>query len=163
MARRVRAYIGLGSNVGDPKATLARAVAALHQLPGARVRGVSRLYSTTPVGLHDQPDFMNAVVALEELRSPALAATFALRAEAADPADVESIGVLAQAFRQANRYHALERLLWRHLAQDSDHKANVRAFDELISLYEGPMKRPLQAQALKRLAESWRKQLSDEA
>jgi 2-amino-4-hydroxy-6-hydroxymethyldihydropteridine diphosphokinase len=65
MARRVRAYIGLGSNVGEPAATLARAVAALRALPGARLRGVSRLYATTPVGVLDQPDFHNAVVALE--------------------------------------------------------------------------------------------------
>ena len=65
MERRVRAYVGLGSNVGDPKVTLARAVAALTALPGARIRGVSRLYATTPVGVTDQPDFLNAVVALD--------------------------------------------------------------------------------------------------
>jgi 2-amino-4-hydroxy-6-hydroxymethyldihydropteridine diphosphokinase len=65
MERRVRAYVGLGSNVGDAMATLARAVGALDRLPGARVRAVSRLYSTTPVGVRDQPDFLNAVVALD--------------------------------------------------------------------------------------------------
>ena len=48
--RRVRAYIGLGANVGDAAATLADAVVALASLPGARVRGVSRLYVTAPVG-----------------------------------------------------------------------------------------------------------------
>jgi 2-amino-4-hydroxy-6-hydroxymethyldihydropteridine diphosphokinase len=62
---RVRAYIGLGANVGDAPATLAAAVQALDDLPGARVRGVSRLYTTTPVGVLDQPDFHNAVVALD--------------------------------------------------------------------------------------------------
>lgn len=65
MARRVRAYIGLGANVGDSKQTLTAAVAALSALPGARLRGVSRLYRTKPVGLTDQPDFLNAVVALD--------------------------------------------------------------------------------------------------
>ena len=65
MARRARAYIGLGANVGDAKRTLTAAVAALAALPGARVRGVSRLYRTKPVGVTDQPDFLNAVVALE--------------------------------------------------------------------------------------------------
>jgi 2-amino-4-hydroxy-6-hydroxymethyldihydropteridine diphosphokinase len=65
VGRRIRAYIGLGSNVGDPAATLARAVEALAALPGARLRGVSRLYATTPVGVREQPDFMNAVVALD--------------------------------------------------------------------------------------------------
>jgi len=63
--RRVRAYIGLGANVGDAAATLADAVVALGALPGASVRGVSRLYVTAPVGVTDQPDFHNAVVALD--------------------------------------------------------------------------------------------------
>jgi 2-amino-4-hydroxy-6-hydroxymethyldihydropteridine diphosphokinase len=62
---RVRAYIGLGANVGDARRTLADAVAALAALPGARLRGVSRLYRTRPVGVTDQPDFLNAVVALD--------------------------------------------------------------------------------------------------
>jgi 2-amino-4-hydroxy-6-hydroxymethyldihydropteridine diphosphokinase len=64
-ARRVRAYIGLGANVGDAEATLAEAVTALAALPGARLRGVSRLYVTAPWGEPDQPDFRNAVVALD--------------------------------------------------------------------------------------------------
>ncbi len=63
--RRVRAYIGLGSNVGDARATLGAAVAALGRLPGARLVGVSRLYRTKPVGVVDQPDFLNAVAALD--------------------------------------------------------------------------------------------------
>jgi len=63
--RRVRAYIGLGANVDDPAATLAAAVRALGALPSARLRGVSRLYVTRPVGVRDQPDFRNAVVALD--------------------------------------------------------------------------------------------------
>lgn len=62
---RVRAYIGLGANVGDPASTLASAVHAVAALPGARLRGVSRLYATEPVGVLDQPEFRNAVVALE--------------------------------------------------------------------------------------------------
>jgi len=62
---RVRAYIGLGANVGDATSTLAEAVHALAGLPGCRVRGVSRLYATTPVGVPDQPDFRNAAVALD--------------------------------------------------------------------------------------------------
>jgi 2-amino-4-hydroxy-6-hydroxymethyldihydropteridine diphosphokinase len=65
VVRRVRAYIGLGANVGDARRTLAEAVAALSALPHARLRGVSRLYKTKPVGVTDQPDFLNAVVALD--------------------------------------------------------------------------------------------------
>jgi len=64
-AATARAYIGLGANVGDARATLRDAVAALAELPGARLVGVSRLYRTKPVGVTDQPDFLNAVVALD--------------------------------------------------------------------------------------------------
>lgn len=63
--RRVRAYIGLGANVGDAPATLVRAVRALATLPKVRLAGVSPLYVTRPVGVTDQPDFHNAVVALD--------------------------------------------------------------------------------------------------
>ena len=68
--RRVRAYIGLGANVGDARRTLDAAVGALGVLPGARLRGVSRLYATRPVGVEDQPDFLNAVVALDAPLGP---------------------------------------------------------------------------------------------
>lgn len=65
MARTVRACIGLGANIGDARRALTEAVAALAALPGARLRGVSRLYRTKPVGVEEQPDFLNAVVALD--------------------------------------------------------------------------------------------------
>jgi 2-amino-4-hydroxy-6-hydroxymethyldihydropteridine diphosphokinase len=67
---RVRAYVGLGANVGDAPATLAAAVHALAALPGVQLHGVSRLYRTRPVGVTDQPDFHNAVVALEVPAGP---------------------------------------------------------------------------------------------
>ena len=67
---RVRAYIGIGANVGEAAATLAAAVHALAALPGARLRGVSRLYATEPVGVVDQPEFRNAVVALDVPAGP---------------------------------------------------------------------------------------------
>lgn len=63
--RRVRAYVGLGANVGEAEATLAAAVGSLAALEGARLRGVSRLYATRPVGVLDQPAFRNAVVAMD--------------------------------------------------------------------------------------------------
>lgn len=69
-ARRVRAYVGLGANIGDAEATLASAVRSLAGLPGVRLRGVSRLYVTAPVGVVDQPEFRNAVVALDIPRGP---------------------------------------------------------------------------------------------
>ena len=68
--RRVRAYVGLGANLGDAEATLAGGVRALATLPGARLRAVSRLYATEPVGVIDQPAFRNAVVALDVPAGP---------------------------------------------------------------------------------------------
>jgi 2-amino-4-hydroxy-6-hydroxymethyldihydropteridine diphosphokinase len=70
IGRRVRAYIGLGANVGDPERTLAWAVTALEGVPETHVRGVSRLYATKPWGVTDQPDFRNAVVAIETRLEP---------------------------------------------------------------------------------------------
>jgi 2-amino-4-hydroxy-6-hydroxymethyldihydropteridine diphosphokinase len=70
VAGTVRAYVGLGGNVGDVRTTLEGAVHALAALPGARLRGVSGLYATRPVGVTDQPEFLNTVVALEVPRGP---------------------------------------------------------------------------------------------
>ena len=70
MAKWVRAYIGLGANVGDARRSLTNAVEALVALPGATLRGVSRLYRTRPVGLTNQPDFLNAAVALDVPTGP---------------------------------------------------------------------------------------------
>jgi 2-amino-4-hydroxy-6-hydroxymethyldihydropteridine diphosphokinase len=70
MARRVRAYVGLGANLGDAAATIAAGVRALGALPGTRLRGVSRLYATEPVGVVDQPEFRNAAVALDVPAGP---------------------------------------------------------------------------------------------
>ncbi len=63
--RQVRGYVGLGANLGDAAATLARAVRELRGLPGVRLRGISHLYATVPWGVTDQPEFRNAVVALD--------------------------------------------------------------------------------------------------
>jgi 2-amino-4-hydroxy-6-hydroxymethyldihydropteridine diphosphokinase len=68
--RRVRAYIGIGANVGNPQANLRNAVRALAALPGVRVRGVAQLYATKPVGGVDQPDFVNSAVALDVPAGP---------------------------------------------------------------------------------------------
>jgi 2-amino-4-hydroxy-6-hydroxymethyldihydropteridine diphosphokinase len=68
--RRVRAYIGLGANVGDPATTIAAAIRTLDALPAVRVVGVSRLYATEPVGVLDQPEFRNAVAAIDAPAGP---------------------------------------------------------------------------------------------
>jgi 2-amino-4-hydroxy-6-hydroxymethyldihydropteridine diphosphokinase len=66
----VRAHIALGANLGDAAVTLAAAIRSLAALPGATIRGVSRLYATTPVGVAGQAEFRNAVVALDVPAGP---------------------------------------------------------------------------------------------
>ena len=61
----VVACIGLGANLGDAPATVRAAVQALAQLPQCRLLAASRLYRTPAWGNSDQPDFINAAVALE--------------------------------------------------------------------------------------------------
>lgn len=61
---RVRAYVGLGANLGDPCATLAWAMGALNELPLTSVVARSSLYRTAPVDAMG-PDFVNAVVSLD--------------------------------------------------------------------------------------------------
>ncbi len=57
-----RGYLGLGSNVGDPRANLRRAVELLEE-HGIVVEATSSAYVTEPVGEYlDQPDFLNAAV-----------------------------------------------------------------------------------------------------
>ncbi len=67
---RVRAYIGLGANLDDAGATLAAGIRALATLPDTRLRSVSRLYVTAPVGVVDQPPFRNAVAGLDVPAGP---------------------------------------------------------------------------------------------
>jgi len=61
----VRAYVALGANIGAPVQHLRAAVVDLAALPGTRVVARSSLYRSAPVGLVDQPDFINAVVAID--------------------------------------------------------------------------------------------------
>ena len=63
-------YLGLGSNIGDTRGHLAAAIAAL-PAHGVTVLACSSLYETEPVGLVlDQPDFLNACVAIETALGP---------------------------------------------------------------------------------------------
>lgn len=66
----VRAYVGLGSNLDDPEAQVRRAVEALGHLPCSRLLRVSPLYRTAPLGPEDQPDYINAVAALDTELAP---------------------------------------------------------------------------------------------
>jgi len=57
----VEVFIGLGSNLGDPRRHLAAGLAGLKALTGYRHLDHSSLYRTAPVGVTDQPAFLNAV------------------------------------------------------------------------------------------------------
>jgi 2-amino-4-hydroxy-6-hydroxymethyldihydropteridine diphosphokinase len=65
-----RAYIALGSNLGDREGFLRQALDRLDALSGVRVVRVSGLYETDPVGYTDQPAFLNAAAALDTKLSP---------------------------------------------------------------------------------------------
>jgi len=66
----VRAYVGLGANLGDREGTIRSAVALLGTQPGIDVVAVSSLRETEPVGYVDQPAFLNGAVAVETELSP---------------------------------------------------------------------------------------------
>jgi 2-amino-4-hydroxy-6-hydroxymethyldihydropteridine diphosphokinase len=65
-----RAFVGLGSNLGDRELTLRRAIAALGSLTGTSVKGVSAFRDTEPVGVRDQPRFLNGAAELETTLGP---------------------------------------------------------------------------------------------
>jgi 2-amino-4-hydroxy-6-hydroxymethyldihydropteridine diphosphokinase len=67
----VRAYVGLGSNLGDRDDTLRAALERLAAAPGVEVVAASSLRETEPVGpVTDQPRFLNGAAALETSLSP---------------------------------------------------------------------------------------------
>lgn len=61
----VRCYIGLGSNIEDPVWQVQTALKELSKLNQCSLVKASSLYRSAPVGPQDQPDFINAVVALD--------------------------------------------------------------------------------------------------
>ena len=60
-----RAYVGLGANLGNTEETLRRALALLGAVDGVDVIAVSELRATDPVGLVDQPRFLNGAAAID--------------------------------------------------------------------------------------------------
>jgi 2-amino-4-hydroxy-6-hydroxymethyldihydropteridine diphosphokinase len=61
-----RAFLSLGSNLGDRMAYLRAVVAALGRGPLMRIKGTSKVYETIPVEVEEeQPDYLNSVVELE--------------------------------------------------------------------------------------------------
>ncbi len=71
-----RAFIGIGTNLGDRQAHLDRARAALAAMRDSRLVAFSKIYETAPVGPIEQPAFLNAAAELDTALDP-----FALRRE----------------------------------------------------------------------------------
>src|SRR6478736_2767860 len=66
----VRAYVGLGANLGDREATIRQALALLDDLAGVAVVGVSTLRETEPWGPVEQPPYLNGAAAVETRLGP---------------------------------------------------------------------------------------------
>lgn len=65
-----RAFLGLGSNVGEREKFLNKAVSELKGLRDTKIVWPSSVYETDPVGKTDQPKFLNAVVEIETTLEP---------------------------------------------------------------------------------------------
>jgi 2-amino-4-hydroxy-6-hydroxymethyldihydropteridine diphosphokinase len=76
------AFVALGANLSDPAAQVRAGIKALPGLPGSRLVRASSLYRSAPVGISGQPDFVNAVAAVETELMPLvlLRALFAIEA-----------------------------------------------------------------------------------
>lgn len=70
MQTSVCAYIGLGSNLQNPTEQIHSARVAIAALSGIEERGFSSLYHSAPMGPQDQPDYVNAVMAVATKLSP---------------------------------------------------------------------------------------------
>lgn len=64
------AQLGLGGNLGDPRAAMAAALRSIDARTDCRVVSVSRLFRTPPWGKTDQPDFFNACATVETSLEP---------------------------------------------------------------------------------------------
>jgi 2-amino-4-hydroxy-6-hydroxymethyldihydropteridine diphosphokinase len=65
-----QAFIGVGANLGDRWATIRRAQGALARAPGITAIAASAVYATAPVGVLDQPEFLNLVLGVEATLTP---------------------------------------------------------------------------------------------
>ena len=64
------AFLGLGSNLGDRAENIYHAIDCLCRHSDIHIERISSLYQTSPMGVEDQPDFINAVVQIETELSP---------------------------------------------------------------------------------------------
>lgn len=66
----IRVYLAIGSNLASPLEQVNAALAALAEIPECHVVAVSPFYRTPPLGPPDQPDYLNAAVALDTALAP---------------------------------------------------------------------------------------------
>jgi len=98
------AYVALGSNLGNPINQVRDAVTELARLPDTHVSACSSLYRSKPVGYQDQPDYINAVVALQTTLTPRVLLDALL--------DMESRNGRQRTFKNAPRTLDLDLLLY---------------------------------------------------
>lgn len=96
------AWIGLGSNIGEPPVQLQRAVDALASLPGTKVIAISPVYRNPPLqqpgqAHQGQPDYLNAVAQLDTALTP--------------PALLDALQAIEQAQGRVRREHWSARTL----------------------------------------------------
>lgn len=65
-----RVWFSIGANLGDRTGTIRRAIDAIDATPGTKVIAVSSLYATDPVGVLDQPEFLNCAIGCDTALSP---------------------------------------------------------------------------------------------
>ena len=65
-----KAFVGVGSNLQQPRQQVVQALKALAKLPDTRLIAYSSLYRTAPLGYDNQPDFINAAAELETSLPP---------------------------------------------------------------------------------------------
>ena len=66
----VQAYLGLGSNIGDRKQQLLKAIDLIGNIKGIKVTKQSSIYETAPIGYTDQLNFLNLCLEIETELSP---------------------------------------------------------------------------------------------
>jgi 2-amino-4-hydroxy-6-hydroxymethyldihydropteridine diphosphokinase len=66
----LQVILGLGSNIGDRRANIEEAVNRLGKIPGIEVLRTSSFYESAPVDCEDQPDFLNAALAIDTTLKP---------------------------------------------------------------------------------------------
>jgi 2-amino-4-hydroxy-6-hydroxymethyldihydropteridine diphosphokinase len=68
--KKIKCYIGMGSNLQNPMQQISTAISELHDLPKTQFIRVSSFYKTSPLGPQNQPDFINAVAEVDTYLSP---------------------------------------------------------------------------------------------